>query len=188
MHRKRICMSFMSITLPSVFLLSVAAATTVAPPDGERVASGAKQYLQAQCTAAALSTGDPINARREVRLPGTEASTRATPAVHNVVEWYYGATPGRYVAVVDATRDGRPVQVRASVDLRNPPCRLSSWAVGDGAPRVAATGSPPSASSSGTPTSATTASAPAAPTPATTLPKTIPPIPRTSPKSPSKKS
>lgn len=167
-------MSCMSRIPPSFVVVAVAAATNVMPPLGERVASPTRKYVEAQCTDAAMGAGDPKYAGLEVRGSETEAKHRPVPTVRGVVDWYYGPTPGRYVALLDATRAGRPVHVRASVDLRSIPCRLATWTVGDGPPRSASTTVPS--------TMVPSTTVPSTTVPSTTGPSTTRPAAGRSPK------
>ncbi len=51
------------------------------------------------------------------------------PAMPTMSSWYRGHTPGRFVALLDATRAGKPVRIRATVELRGNPCRLVAWVI-----------------------------------------------------------
>ncbi len=96
--------------------------------DGTPLAGTALRYIEWQCAAAALGAGGTKSAATEVRVPGATSAVGAfsTPTT---VNWYRGHTPGRFVALLEATRAGQRVRIRATVELRRNPCRLVSWVV-----------------------------------------------------------
>ncbi len=96
--------------------------------EGTPLAGTALRYVVWQCAAAALGVGGQKSAATEVRVPGVASAvgTLSKPATSG---WYRGHTPGRFVALLDATRAGRPVRIRATVELRGNPCRLAAWVI-----------------------------------------------------------
>lgn len=111
-----------------LFAVSASAAFGVLPPPDAKMAGSARQYIDVQCRAAAMSISDPKLASSQLVGPADRGSLIPieTPP-RQVIEWHYGPTPGRYVAILSATRANIPVQVRVSVDLRRLPCRLAAW-------------------------------------------------------------
>ena len=110
--------------------LATSVALSVAPVPS--VVSGpTRDFVSGQCRPAALSVGEPGSAAREVRPPSDRGMRGPVPIVLGVTEWQRGPVPGRYVALLDATVAGRPAHIRATVVLRQRPCRLVSWAYTD---------------------------------------------------------
>lgn len=94
----------------------------------------ARQAVEAQCRAAVLRVGDARAASLELPADAkggrsTSSAAVAVPVVRGVTEWADGPVPGRFVAVLDATRSGRALRIRATVDVRGGACRLVSWRV-----------------------------------------------------------
>ena len=89
--------------------------------------------VEGLCRAAVASVADPRNAKLEVPQPGSGPTLPSTvapgPITPAIVNWYRSELPGRFVVVLDATRGGSPVQIRATVELKGAPCRLVSWRV-----------------------------------------------------------
>ena len=94
--------------------------------DGTPLAGTALRYVEWQCAAAALGAGGTKSAATEVRVPGI-ASAVGVLSKPTTSSWSRGHTPGRFVALLDATRAGWPVRIRATVELRGNPCRLVAW-------------------------------------------------------------
>ena len=96
--------------------------------DGTPLAGTVLRYIEWQCSAAALGAGGTKSSATEVRVPGV-ASAAGALSKPTTVNWYRGHTPGRFVALLDATRTGQRVRIRATVELRRNPCRLVSWVI-----------------------------------------------------------
>ena len=96
--------------------------------NGTPLAGTALRYIEWQCAAAALGAGGPKSTRSEVRIPGSPSAVGAL-SKPTTTSWYRGHTPGRFVALLDATRAGQSIRIRATVELRGNPCRLVSWVV-----------------------------------------------------------
>ena len=96
--------------------------------DGSPLTGTALRYIGWNCSAAALGAGETKSAGSEVRIPGV-VSVAGTLSKPTVKSWYRGHTPGRFVALVNATRAGQPVELRATVEFRRTPCRLVAWVV-----------------------------------------------------------
>ena len=113
-------------------LFAVVAPTTLAvlPQPDARMIGSARQYIDEQCRAAALSITDPKISSGQLLGPADRAIIGSvTLPPRQVIEWHYGPTPGRYVAILVATRANVAVQIRVSVDLRRLPCRLAAWQI-----------------------------------------------------------
>ncbi len=95
---------------------------------GTPLAGTALRYIEWQCSAAALGAGGTKSSATEVRVPGVASAVGAL-SKPTTSSWYRGHTPGRFVALLDATRAGRPVRIRATVELRGNPCRLVAWTI-----------------------------------------------------------
>ncbi len=95
---------------------------------GAPLAGTSLRYVEWQCSAAALGAGGTKSSATEVRAPGIASAVGAL-SKPTTSGWYRGHTPGRYVALLDATRAGRPVRIRATVELRGNPCRLVAWVI-----------------------------------------------------------
>lgn len=96
--------------------------------DGAPLTGSALRYIEWQCAAAALGAGGTKSSATEVRVRGDTSAVGAL-SKPTAVRWYRGHTPGRFVALLDATRAGQRIRIRATVDLRRNPCRLVSWVV-----------------------------------------------------------
>ena len=95
---------------------------------GSPLAGTVLRYIDWQCAAAALGAGGTKSAGTEVRVPGAASAVGAL-SKPRMTSWYRGHTPGRFVALLDATRAGQPVRIRATVELRGNPCRLVAWVI-----------------------------------------------------------
>lgn len=96
------------------------------------LAPSARIRIEGLCRAAVAAVTDPRSAPLELRQPGSGTGKAATvpgPVTPSIVAWYRSEIPGRFVVVLDATRGGSPVQIRATVELKGAPCRLVSWRV-----------------------------------------------------------
>ena len=111
-----------------LFAFSASATFGVLPQPEAKMTGSARQYIDMQCRAAAMSITDPKLASSQLVGPADRNSMIPieTPP-RQVIEWHYGPTPGRYIAILAATRANVPVQIRVSVDLRRLPCRLAAW-------------------------------------------------------------
>lgn len=95
---------------------------------GSPLAGTVLRYIDWQCAAAALVAGGTKSAGTEVRVPGTASAVGAL-SKPRITSWYRGHTPGRFVALLDATRADETVRIRATVEFRTKPCRLVAWVV-----------------------------------------------------------
>ena len=117
-----------SSLLPILFAVSASAPFGVLPQPDSKMTGSARQYIDGQCRAAAMSITDPKLASTRLVGPADHGSMIPIEIPpRQVIEWHYGPTPGRYVAILAATRANVPVQIRVSVDLRRLPCKLAAW-------------------------------------------------------------
>lgn len=143
-RRAKLTVAFTAVAL----LQAVRVAPGAMSAENPRVVGVARSNVEGRCGAAALSVTGVNNAALEVRpaatalgaataLPSanvtiapTIAPTTVVPtslSAPRLVEWNRGELPGRFVAVVEVTRSGRRVLIRATLENRVTPCRLVTW-------------------------------------------------------------
>jgi hypothetical protein len=144
-------MSFMSHIHPSSVVrlgtaavhLGVSAAVSILPPASARMTDAARTRADERCRTAVRSVADAQNGALENASVDAQRVPLDPTAPTVPIDWYFGPTPRRFIAILDSTRAGRTVKVRASVELRAGACRLASWQVVPVTGAGGASGNPP---------------------------------------------
>ena len=116
--------------VPMLVAVIAPGALGVLPQPDAKMAGSARQYIDEQCRSAALSITDQNGSPSSLAGSADRAtSDPITLPPRQVIEWHYGPTPGRYIAILVAARANIAIQIRVSVDLRRLPCRLAAWQI-----------------------------------------------------------